>query len=516
MPNKRITMSKLRQLLRLYDQGESKKRIGVLCGLSRNTVKKYLNRLEELGLSIKETEKMSDHELDALFGEGVMPEPSERYKHLQSKFADIEKKLKKKGVTREQIWQQYIQQYPDGYQLSQFKHHYRRWLKYSKPTMHIEHKVGDKLYIDFAGQKLHVADKDTGEHREVEVFVAILGASQLTYVEAIESQKKEDLIQCCINALEYIQGVPRAIVPDNLKSAVTKSDRYEPTLNIAFENFAHHYSTAILPARAYKPKDKSLAEGAVKISYRRIYAKLHDRVFHSLKDLNEAIRQALEVHNNTKLTARPYSRRQLFEEIERNELQPLPERRYEFKKHQMATVSLTGHVCLNEDKHYYSVPYVHIGKKIKILYSKSQIEIYHRYVLIATHDRDKAPYKYTTTPDHMASTHKYLTEWNPERFINWASKIDDTVRVFIIKILESKAHPEQAYKTCQGVLNYERRVGRKRLIAACTRALYYQKYTYQIIKNILEKRLDQLEEDTQEQLVETPKHENIRGEEYYQ
>jgi transposase len=508
-------MSKLRQLLRLYDQGESKKRIGVLCGLSRNTVKKYLNRLETLGLSIKEIEQMDDHELDSLFGEGVLPEPSDRYKHLHSLFPEIEKKLKKKGVTRHQVWLEYVQKYPWGYQLSQFKHHYSKWLKYSKPTMHIEHKAGDKLYIDFAGQKLHIVDKSTGELRAVEVFVAILGASQLTYVEAIESQKKEDLIQCCINALEYFQGVPRAIVPDNLKSAVTKSDRYEPTLNVAFENFAHYYSTAILPARAYKPKDKSLAEGAVKITYRRIYAKLHGLVFHSLEELNEAIWQALEVHNNTKLTARPYSRRQLFEEVERHELQPLPRERYEFKKHQVATVSLTGHVCLNEDKHYYSVPYVHIGKKIKILYSKSQIEVYHRYVLIASHQRDKAPYKYSTIADHMASAHKYLTEWNPERFINWASKIDESVREFIIKVLESKAHPEQAYKTCQGVLNYERRVGRKRLIAACTRALDYQNYSYRIIKNILEKGMDLLHEDPKEEPVEIPGHENIRGEAYY-
>jgi transposase len=459
---------------------------------------------------------MDDHELDSLFGEGVLPEPPERYKHLHSLFPEIEKKLKKKGVTRHQVWTEYIKRYPLGYRLSQFKHHYNKWLKYSKPTMHIEHKAGDKLYIDFAGQKLHIVDKATGELRPVEVFVAILGASQLTYVEAIESQKKEDLIQCCINSLEYFQGVPCAIVPDNLKSAVTKSDRYEPTLNVAFENFAHYYSTAILPARAYKPKDKSLVEGAVKISYRRIYARLHGLVFHSLKELNEAIWEALEVHNNTKLTARPYSRRQLFEEVERSELQPLPKKRYEFKKHQVATVSMTGHVCLNEDKHYYSVPYVHIGKKIKILYCKSEIEVYHRYVLIATHQRDKAPYKYSTVTDHMASAHKYLTEWNPERFISWASKIDESVREFIVKVLESKAHPEQAYKTCQGVLNYERRVGRERLISACKRAMYYENYNYRIIKNILEKRLDLLYEEVKEPSSGIPKHENIRGEDYYQ
>jgi len=508
-------MSKLRQLLRLRKQGESKKHISALCGLSRNTVKKYLNRLEKLGLSTQEIEKMGDHDLDTLFGEGVLPEPTDRFKQLHAIFPEIEKKLKKKGVTRHQLWDEYIKEYPDGYRVSQFKHHYSKWLKYSKPTMHIEHKAGDKLYIDFAGRKLQIVDKQTGEIREVEVFVAILGASQLTYVEAIESQKKEDLIQCCIHSLEYFQGVPCAIVPDNLKSAVTKSDRYEPTLNVAFENFAHYYSTAILPARAYKPKDKSLVEGAVKISYQRIYAKLHGIVFHTLRELNEAIWEALEVHNNTKLTARPYSRRQLYEEVERNELQPLPAKRYEFKKHQVATVSLTGHVCLNQDKHYYSVHYSHIGKKVKILYSKSEVIIFYKYSCIASHKRDKVPYKYTTVTDHMASAHKYLTEWNPERFINWASKIDESVREFIIKVLEGKVHPEQAYKTCQGVLNYERRVGRKRLTAACKRALYYDNCSYMLIKNILDKGLDSLDEEPNDLLQDIPTHENIRGEQYY-
>jgi transposase len=342
----------------------------------------------------------------------------------------------------------------------------------------------------------------------------VLGASQLTYVEATLSQSKEDFINCCEHALAYYGGVPMAIVPDNLKSAVTKSDRYEPTLNQAFENFALHYSTSILPARVYKPKDKSLVEGGVKIAYQRIYSVLDDKVFHTLEDLNEAIKEIVELHNNTKLTNRPYSRRVLFEEIERQTLHPLPTCTYEFKRQQHATIAINGYVCLKEDKHYYTVPYQYIGKKVKLLYTSTQVEIFYNYASLTIHKRDRKQYGYTTNIEHLASTHKYLTEWNPERFIKWAGSIDESVKEFIIRLMESKSHPEQSYKACQGVLGYERKVGRERLINACKRAIEYENYSYHSIKTILENKYDQL--TYTELSMDIPQHENIRGENYYQ
>jgi transposase len=380
--------------------------------------------------------------------------------------------------------------------------------------MHIDHKVGDKMYVDFAGGKLSLINPETGEVTEAEVFVSILGASQLTYVEATISQQQEDFIQCCENALHYYGGVPQAIVPDNLKSAVTKSSKYEPTLNEAYEQFASHYSTSILPARAYKPKDKSLVEGAVKIAYQRIYTDLNGKEFYSLGELNQAIRPALEKHNNTLLTGREYSRRQSFEEMEKNVLQPLPSLHFEYKHRQICTVAGNGHVCLREDKHYYSVPYQYIGKKVKMLYNRSYVEIYFNYGLISRHERVQRRYGYTTTREHMASTHQFIADWSPERFISLAANVGDPVQEFVKKVLESKPHPEQAYKSCMGILSFERKVGKERLIAACNRALDYGAYSYAIIKNILERNIDKLPEpEVPEQGL--PEHSNIRGESYY-
>lgn len=314
--------------------------------------------------------------------------------------------------------------------------------------MHLDHKAGDKLYIDFAGKKLQLLDKDSGEMTAVEVFVAVLGASQLTYVEAVMSQQKEDLIKACENALHYFGGVPSAIVPDNLKAAVLRSNRYEPTLNEAFADFADHYQTAVLPARAYRPRDKALVEGAIKIIYARIYAPLGKHTYHSLEELNTAIRKELEGHNNQPLKGRHYSRRLQFEEIERGTLAPLPVCRYELKKQHYATVMKNGHVCLGADRHYYSVPYRLIGRKVKMLYSGNRVEIFYHYERIALHKRDKAPYGYTTDKNHLASTHRFMTEWTPERFLQWAGSIHEDVRLYILRILERKQHLEQAYRSC--------------------------------------------------------------------
>jgi transposase len=514
MANKKTDMSKLRQILRLYANGEKKLKISELTGVSRNTIKKYLKIYLRLGLTLQDVEMFSDHELDQVFEENMQPEPSDKYKALEVFFPTIEKELKRRGMTRQLLWERYIAMHPDGYRLSQFKSHYRHWLRRSKPVMHIEHMAGDKMFIDFAGEKLHIVNKETGEVTDAEVFISVLVASQLTFVEAVLSQCKEDLISCCEHALNYYGGVPRAIVPDNLRSAVTKSSLYEPTLNQAFENFALHYSTTILPARAYKPKDKSLVEGAVRIAYRRIYSVLDKKVFHTIEELNEAITEIVEKHNNTKLTGRPYSRRELFEEIERSVLSPLPSLAYEFKRQQYSTVSVNGHICLKEDKHYYSVPYRYIGKKVKAMYTSAHVEIFYNYLSVASHKRDRKPFGYTTNADHLASTHKYLAEWNPERFIKWAENIDNTVRAFIISLMESKAHPEQAYKACQGILGFERKVGRERLINACKRAIEYENYSYQAVKSILENKYDMLTYD--ELMAEIPAHENIRGENYYQ
>ena len=347
-----------------------------------------------------------------------------------------------------------------------------------------------------------------------EVFVAILGSSQMTYVEASPSQKKKDFIRSVENALIFYEGVPSAIVPDNLKSAVKKASNYEAEINEWFERFALHYGTTILPARSRKPRDKSLVENAVKIVYQRIYAALRNRIFFTLDDLNEAIGEELEKYNNRKMQGRDYSRYDRFKETEQKELKQLASERFEIKGYDRSKVHKNCHLWLKEDKHYYSVPYKYIGKYVKIIYSQTTVEIYHKYDRIAVHQRDYRKFIYTTVSQHLPSNHQFVSDWNPEKFIKWASDIGDDVEKYIRRVLDSKQHPEQGYKSCLGILQFADKCGSQRLINACRRGIYYNSFSYKTIKNILAKNLDNAELETNKQ-CELPFHENIRGSSYF-
>ena len=507
-------MNKIRQILRLHSRGVSKLKIAEQTGVARNTIKKYIKEFSQSGLGFLEVNELCDKDLEDLFVKKEPTRSNTKLELLFSLFPSIDKQLKKKGVTRNLLWEEYRRNNPIGVGRSQFNRYFASWKAQVSPTMRMDHKVGDKLYVDFAGDKLSIVDKQTGEIQYVEIFVAILGASQLTYVEAVMSQQKEDFIGACEGALLYYGGVPAAIVPDNLKSAVTKSSKYEPVLNDAFADFAQHYSTTILPARAYKPRDKALVENAVRILYTRIYTKIRGKDYFTLEELNVAIRVALEEHNSTLLTGRNYSRRQQFEEIERIALSPLPPLRYELKKEIFVTVMKNGHVSLNVDKHYYSVPYRFIGKKVKLMYSRSVVEIFYHYERIAIHKRLKSPYNYTTDKEHLASAHRFVSDWTPERFLSWGASIHEDVQLYILKILDRKQHPEQAYKSCVGILSFAKKVGNDRLTKACQRALGYGIYNYKTIQSILEKGMDKYDDDENEK-TQMPSHDNIRGENYY-
>ena len=322
-------------------------------------------------------------------------------------------------------------------------------------------------------------------------------------------------MEACENALHYYGGVPQAIVPDNLKSAVKKSSKYEPVLNETFADFAEHYGTTILPARAYRPRDKALVEGAVKIIYTRIYAKIMKENYFSLEELNAAIIVELENHNNMLLSGRNYSRRQQFEEVERATLSPLPLLKYELMKELYVTVMKNGHVSFSIDKHYYSVPYKFIGRKVKLRYSSSVVEIFYNYERIAFHNRMRSPHNYTTDKEHMASTHRFVSEWTAERFLKWAQDIHEDVYLYILKVLDRKQHPEQAYKSCVGILSFSKKAGNERLIKACQRANGYGLYNYKTIQNILERGLDAVNHEEDVDILQMPYHDNIRGEDYY-
>lgn len=519
MANTTISMNKIRQILRLYDQGKPKLTIAAYVDVSRTTVKKYLAAFDSCGFTYKEVDALDDKSLEELFGR-IDDKPravSLRMQTLLNCFPRVERELKRTGVTRYLLWEDYIREFPNGFKYTQFCSYFKQWQAKVNPTMHRTHKVGDKLFVDFAGEKLSYTDKETGEVIETEVFVAILGASQLTYVEAVMSQQKEDFIAACENTLHYMGGVPSAIVPDNLKAAVTRSHRYEPTLNQTFEDFAQHYDTCVLPARAYKPRDKALVEGAVRIMYTRVYVPIRQKIWYSLAELNTAIREHLENHNNQLLKGRTYSRRMQFEEIERKELKPLPVDRFELKQHFYAKVNKDSHILLGPDKHYYSVPVRLLGKKVKILYDSSIVEIFSNFERIAVHKRSKVPHDYTTNNNHLSNLHRYSAERTPEMFLDRAASIHEDVRMLIETIVSSSRHEDQKIKTCEAILGLEKKFGQERLAGACRRAMDFgvDVKIFKTIQSILENNLDGHRDSVFAQELSMPAHKNIRGEEYY-
>ena len=416
MANKTTSMSKVRQIIKLYSQRMGKKKIAMRLGMSKHTVKLYVELFHKLKIPWDELSKVTDFELNKLFNPPQETLLNESLQQLHGFFPIIEKQLSRRGMTVSRQYQEYKLLYPGGYKETSFYLYYNKWKKKINPSMHIEHKVGDKIYVDFAGATLPYVDTDTGEIKKAQVFVAILGWSQYAYVEAMQNQTIEEFIAACENALRYFNGVPLAIVPDNLKSAVFRANNYEPTLNENFKAFADHYGIAILPARSRKPQDKALVEGMVKLSYQRIYTNIPEKEILPLSELNIAIKKHLGDHNNTMLTGRDYSRTNQWM-MELPTLQALPQTNYETRKIKQVTVTKFCHVCLTEDHHYYSVPYELIGKKLKMQYSRSNVELYLQYELVATHKRIRSAGNYSTEPSHMPPQHRYITEWSPTFFI---------------------------------------------------------------------------------------------------
>jgi transposase len=379
--------------------------------------------------------------------------------------------------------------------------------------MHITHKVGDKMFVDFTGKKLQIVDNLTGEIKDVETFVAILGASQYTYLEAVASQKKEDWIKANQSAFHYFGGVPAAVVPDCLKAAVKNANWYEPEINPEFLDFARHYQTTILPARPAHPKDKALVEGAVKIVYSWIFAALRNQIFHSLEDLNGAIREQLQKYNAKPMQKLKVSRKQLFDEIEKPALKPLPVEKYVLRNFKRLTAQLNYHVYLSDDKHHYSVPYRYRGKELSVFYTDAVVEIFYKNQRIACHPRKRATPGYSTVKEHMPSHHQAMSDWNPQRLIDWAKNIGEPVQKVIEHVLAEREHPEQGYKVCLGILNLAKKFDKERLNKACQRAIEFHHFSYKGIQNILNHGVEDCQADLFQPL---PSHDNIRGNQYYQ
>jgi len=516
MANNPLRVVMIKEIIRLKQTGQSHITISRRLGISRTTVIKYLKQVEYSGLEPSEFEQLSEEALQELFNSAHNQDEKQRYSSLEAFFPYVDKELKKTGVTRWGLWGEYQHTYPGAYSYSQFCHHYQQWSLHKQAYLNMEHKAGDKLFVDYAGKKLQIVSPDSGEIKQVEVFVATLGASQMTYVEVSESQKLECFLKSVENAMWYFTGVPQAIVPDNLKAAVSKSNNYEPTINERFAQLSHHYGTSILPARSRKPKDKALVEGAVKIVYHRIYAALRNQTFCSIAGLNQVIQQLLISYNQAPFQGKDHGRKDLFNELDLPALQPLPVSRYDHKTYKQATVQKNCHIYISEDKNYYSIPYQYIGKKVKVAYNTDVVEVYLNHIRVALHQRSMKKHHYTTHKEHLPAHHRYIMDWNPDKFLRWAQSIGNPTHELIRVILETKTHPEQAYKSCQGILSMAGKTSKQRLNDACKRALHYKVYTYQSVRNILDKGLDKqpLEENTVQ--IQIPFHENIRGAHYYQ
>lgn len=514
MSGETISMIKLKQIFLHRRNGMALEAIAKAMVTSRNTVKKYIRLSQLKGLSIEELALMEDYQLEQIFAEPVVTSKS-RYENLEGLFNWMELELKRTGVTRWILWGEYKARYPDGYAYTQFCEYYREWLEQRDATMHLEHASGDKLYIDFAGKKLHLINPEDGIITKVEVYIAVLGYSQLAYVEAVYSQGKDDFLHATSNALNYFGGVPKALITDNLKAAVTAADNYEPEINESFLDFGNHYQTTIYPTRSRKPKDKAIVENTVNIIYRRIYEPLRNLHFLGLSELNVAIRQFLEQHNIEPLQKENVSRRKKFELSEAKCLFPLPAEAFQLKKYKVAKVMKNCHVQL--EKHYYSIPYRFIGKEVKIVYSRDHVHIFYKAERIAYHIRSYQPYTYTTIADHLPSTHQFVNDWNPEKFLSWADSIAPQVRAYLEEILQQRAYPEQAYKSCLGILTLAKKTGKERLIKAVERATFYQIYNYKTIKKILNGGLEMLfDQEIEEPERTLPDHENIRGKNQFQ
>ena len=505
-------MRKIKEVLRLkWTQDLSNRQIAKSCGIGRPTVSEYLRRAEEAGLSWPLPSGLDEVALERR----LFPPPPNLPAPIRGlpDWPRIHQELKRKGVTLFLLWQEYREAHPQGYQYSWFCEHYRAWQGKLDVVMRQVHRAGEKLFVDYAGHTVPVTDPVTGELREAQIFVAVLGASSYTYAEATWTQGLQDWVGSHMRSFAFLGGVPELVVPDNLRSGITKAHRYEPDINPTYQDMAEHYGVAVLPARVRRPKDKAKAEAGVLLVERWILAALRNRLFFSLAELNAAIRELLEKLNARSFKKLPGSRREHFETLDKPALRPLPAAPYVYAEWKKARVHIDYHVEV--DRHYYSVPHALIKKQLEIRITQNTIECFHRGNRIASHRRSFQKGRHTTVTAHMPEAHRQAGEWTPERLSNWAAKTGPATEKLIMAVLTSRKHPQQAYRSCLGILRLGKAYGDDRLEAACQRALTLGSHSYKSIESILKHGLDKkpLAEQTEPVLPED--HDNIRGPSYY-
>ena len=518
MAAKAILMEQLKQILRLRRDGFSIKAIVRQTGISRPTVKKYLARIKDTVIDESDLPAPDSKTLSkTAYNNDTTALKGERYQSLLEHFGYAETEVNKTGVTKQLLWFEYKEQYPDGYNYSQYCYYFNEFVKHKEVVMHLEHVAGEQIMVDFAGKKLSYVDTSSGEIIPCHVFIAVLPHSGLVYCQAVHTQNTYDFISCINGMLKFFGGVTQTILCDNLKTAVTRPSRYEPVFTEMCYQLSEHYGTTFSATRPYKPRDKAMVERCVSIAYTNIYAPLRNLVFGSLKELNHAISEQLQKLNDKRYKGSVYSRRQLFEQYEMTLLKTLPCEPFTPKKSVQSTVQRNYHIQLSEDHRYYSVPYTYAGKKVKVLYDNKTVEIYYDHNRIAVHIRSSMARAYTTIAEHMPSNHQYamnIKGWTKADMLARAALIGANTAKAVEHILSSSIYPEQNYKSCHGLLMLQNTFGAQRLEAACARVLQATRINYTMIKNILHAGLDK--QQTLFNDVPLPDHDNIRGPQHYQ
>jgi transposase len=503
-------MKKIREVIRLrLSRNASVRQIAAACNIGRTTVSEYLARIETAGLVWPAAGELAQDELQALL---FPPEPKvpETERPLPD-WSEVRRELSRKGVTLMLLWQEYQRKFPQGYSYSRYALLYQRWLGTTDLRMLQAHKAGEKLFVDWAGQTLGIADPGTGEVRQAHVFVAAMGASQFMFARVYESEQLKCWLAGHVEAFEFFGALPEVVVPDNLKTGVEKACRYEPALNPSYADLAQFYGITVLPARVRKPRDKAKVENAVQQVERWVLAPLRDRRFLSLAEANEAVSGQLAELNDKLMKGPNLSRRQLFEGEDLPAMRPLPASRYSYAEWKRAKVAPDYHVEV--DGRLYSVPFALVGSHVEVRVSAGTVEVFAKGKRVASHLRSISRRGFTTDDAHMPEHHKRQGQWTTERIVRWAGTVGPQTAEFARALLAGKLHPEHGYRMCMGVMSLEKRFGSARLEAACAKALGLGALSYQSVKSILQKNLEGI--PGQEALPGLPSHDNVRGGAYY-
>jgi transposase len=504
-------MRKIKEALRLhFEAGMSERQIAAACGVGKGTVRRYLKRARAAQLPWPLPEDIDDARLEKMLF--PPPPPPSAGKRPMPDFGQIHRELKSPNVTLQLLWEEYKESSPTGYNYSWFCAQYGAWARQLDVVLRQEHRAGEKMFVDHAGQTVPVTDRKTGEARPAYVFVAVLGASNYTYAEATWTRGLWDWISSHVRAFEFFDGVSRLVVPDNWRSGVNAPCYYEPELNRTYNDMAIHYGVGIMPARPYRPRDKAKVEVGVQVVQRWVLAALRKRQFFSLAELNESIAELTDRVNQRPFRKLPGSRLELYERIDRPALRPLPAQPYVYAEWKKARVSIDYHVDL--ERHYYSVPCQLVGKQVDLRYTSGTVEILYHGKRVASHPRSYQPGTHTTNAEHRPRSHREYLAWTPARITEWAATIGPFTARMAETIMSDRPHPEQGFRSCLGLIGLGRRYGNDRLEAACTRAVRLRAYRYQSVKSMLMRGLDR---QSLPELVTRPpvEHANIRGAEYY-